>query len=82
MLSVPGDSAPTLDVIIMPCYTTFPSSVNISPQFSEQVLSVPGDSAPTLEMECEVDEMEGEQTWPTEDDVMQAEQARRLPAGE
>ena len=46
------------------------------------MLSVSDSSAPTLDMECQVDEMDGEQTWPNEDDMAQAEQARRLPAGE
>lgn len=33
---------------------------------------------PTLEMECEVDEMDAEQTWPTEQDFAEAEDAKKL----
>ena len=32
----------------------------------------------TLEMECEVDEMDAEQTWPTEQDFAEAEEAKKL----
>ena len=39
----------------------------------------------SLDMECEVNEMDAEQTWPTEEDYEQAEEAKkhtkRVPKG-
>jgi len=52
--------------------------------FEEQVLSVPTDKQQSLEMEGEVDEMNAEQTWPTEEELEEAEQGekqRKVPKG-
>lgn len=45
--------------------------------FEEQVLSVPTDKQQILEMEGEVDEMNAEQTWPTEEELEEAEEGER-----